>query len=209
MFKHQLEWFKRQLFGHKSERRLIESDGAQLNLGELIDQGQGQAPQQQHVVAAHTRSVATNKPEAGDESVPFFDETRVPVETIELPAPQAAGLAPDEFEVISYKDSYRLAQRPGSYVVLKYRRPVIKLRASQAIVCAPAPVSVIEGSRAEVSFVAGVLIDKFAYHLPVVPAAPAPGRLRHHGEPAVADPDRASGGKPARADLRGAVRLDP
>jgi transposase len=166
-FKHQLEWFKRQLFGQKSERRLIESDSTQFNLGEVINQGQGEAPQKQRVVAAHTRSVAKNKPEAGDESVPFFDETRVPVETIELPTPEAAGLAPEEFEVVSYKDSYRLAQRPGSYVVLKYRRPVIKLRASQALVCAAAPVSVIEGSRAEVSFVAGVLIDKFAYHLPL------------------------------------------
>jgi transposase len=167
VFKHQLDWFKRQLFGHKSERRIIEIPGAQLNLGELIDQGQGAAPQKQRVIAAHTRSVATSKPEAGDESLPFFDETRVPVETIELAAPQAAGLAPDEFEVISYKDSYRLAQRPGSYVVLKYRRPVIKLRTSRALVCAPAPLSVIEGSRAEVSFVAGALIDKFAYHLPL------------------------------------------
>jgi transposase len=165
--KQQLEWFKRQLFGHKSERRLVESNLAQLNLGEAIDQGHGQAPQQQRVVAAHTRSVATTKPQVGDEGVPFFDETRVPVETIELAAAEAAGLAPEQFEVISYKDSYRLAQRPGSYVVLKYRRPVIKLRASQAIVCAPAPVSVIEGSRAEVSFVAGALIDKFAYHIPL------------------------------------------
>ena len=166
-FKHQLEWFKRQLFGQKSEQRLIESHSAQLNLGEAIDQAQGEAPQKQRVVAAHTRSVPRNKPEAGDECVPFFDETRVPVETIELAAPQAAGLAADEFEVISYKDTYRLAQRPGSYVVLKYRRPVIKLRASQALVCAAAPVSVIEGSRAEVSFVAGALIDKFAYHIPL------------------------------------------
>ncbi len=166
-FKHQLEWYKRQLFGHKSERRVIESDAAQLNLGEAIDQGQGQAAHKQQVIGAHTRSVARAKPEAGDESLPFFDETRVPVETIELPTPEAAGLAPEDFEVISYKDSYRLAQRPGSYVVLKYRRPVIKLRASQAIVCAPAPVGVIEASRAEVSFVAAALIDKFAYHIPL------------------------------------------
>jgi len=167
VFKHQLEWYKRQLFGHKSERRIIECAGAQLNLAELIDPGQGEAPQQKRVVSAHTRSVATKTPEAGDECVPFFDETRVPVELIELPATQAVGLAPEEFEVISYKDSYRLAQRPGSYVVLKYRRPVIKLRETRSIVCASAPTSVIEGSRAEVSFVAGVLIDKFAYHIPL------------------------------------------
>jgi transposase len=165
--KQQLEWFKRQLFGHKSERRILENASAQLNLAELADPGQAQAPQKQRLIAAHTRSAATNKPESAEESLPFFDATRVPVELIELPAPQAQGLAPEDYEIISHKDSYRLAQRPGSYVVLHYRRPVIKLRASAAIACAPAPAHVLEGSRAEVSFVAGVLIDKFAYHLPL------------------------------------------
>lgn len=52
------------------------------------------------------------------------------------------------------------------YVVLHYRRPVIKLKATQAIVCPRAPAGVIDGSRADVSFIAGLLIDKFAYHLP-------------------------------------------
>ncbi len=112
--------------------------------------------------------MATKKPGAdgGEESLPFFDAERVPVELIEVPAPEAQGLDPDDYQIISYKDSYRLAQRPGSYVVLQYRRPVIKLREG-TIACAPAPANVIEGSRAEVSFVAGVLIDKFAYHLPL------------------------------------------
>jgi hypothetical protein len=60
-----------------------------------------------------------------------------------------------------------LAQRPGSYVVLKYVRPVIKRRDSQTLSCPPAPVGVIDGSRADVSFIAGMLIDKFAYHQPL------------------------------------------
>ncbi len=38
---------------------------------------------------------------------------------------------------------------------------------TQTISCAPAPAGVIDGSRAEVSFVAGLLVDKFAYHLPL------------------------------------------
>ena len=91
----------------------------------------------------------------------------MPIELIELSAPEAQGLAPEDYEVIDYKISYRLAQRPGSSVVLKYRRPVIKLKATQLIVCPSAPVGVIEGSRADVSFIAGLLIDKFAYHLPL------------------------------------------
>jgi transposase len=139
-----------------------------MNLGELINLEQPATDRSAvgRPVAAHTRRPATKKPDTGDDSVPFFDETRVPIEVIELSAPEAEGLAPDAFEVIGHKDSYRLAQRPGSTVVLKYRRPVIKLKATQVIVCPSAPVGVIEGSRADVSFIAGLLIDKFAYHLP-------------------------------------------
>jgi hypothetical protein len=51
--------------------------------------------------------------------------------------------------------------------VLKYVRPLVKLRETQTLHCAPAPVGVIEGSRADVSFIAGLLVDKFAWHLPL------------------------------------------
>jgi transposase len=166
--KHQIDWFKRQIFGQKSERRIIDSASGQMSLGEAITQDQEVPPPAsgERQVAAHTRRPTTRKPDSGDDSLPFFDESRVPVEVIALTAPEAEGLAPEDFEVIGYKDSYRLAQRPGSTVVLKYRRPVIKLKATQAIVCPAAPTGVIEGSRADVSFIAGMLIDKFAYHLP-------------------------------------------
>jgi len=167
--KQQLDWFKRQLFGQKSERRIVDDSSAQMNLGEALDVAQSTpalAPGERRV-AAHTRRARTKQADTGDDSVPFFDETRVPIEVIELTAPEAEGLAPEEYEVIGHKDSFRLAQRPGATVVLKYRRPVIKLKADERIVCPSAPVGVIEGSRVDVSFVAGLLIDKFAYHLPL------------------------------------------
>jgi transposase len=69
--------------------------------------------------------------------------------------------------VIGEKVSYRLAQRPGSYVVLKYVRRVIKRRDTQVIHAPAAPAGILEGSRADVSFVAGLLVEKFAYHLPL------------------------------------------
>lgn len=167
--RHQLDWFKRQLFGQKSERRIVDDSSAQMNLGEALNVAQSAlAPDPaERRVAAHTRRLPTKQPDTGEESVPFFDETRVPIEVIELPAPETAGLAPEDYEIIGHKESYRLAQRPGATVVLKYRRPVIKLKADERIVCAAAPAGVIEGSRAEVSFIAGLLIDKFAYHLPL------------------------------------------
>jgi transposase len=52
-------------------------------------------------------------------------------------------------------------------VVLKYVRQVIKRKDTQKLHCPPAPAGVIEGSRADVSFAAGLLVDKFAWHLPL------------------------------------------
>jgi hypothetical protein len=121
------------------------------------------------------------------DSVPFFDEARVPVETIELPDPQIEGLSADQYEVISQKVSYRLAQRPGSYVILKYLRSVIKRVDTQAISCAPAPVGVIDGSRADVSFVVWPVGGQVRLPLAFVSPTPTPAGQRHRCQPTLAD----------------------
>lgn len=165
LIKQQLEWFRRQLFGTKSEKRHPEPDPKQLCLGELpVPETTPEAPGKG--VAAHTRR-ARHSDCAADESELFFDQTKVPVETIELTPPETEGLTPDQYEVISHKVSFRLAQRPGSYVVLKYVRPVIKRLDTQTLITTPAPAGVLEGSRADVSFIAGLLTDKFCYHQPL------------------------------------------
>lgn len=43
----------------------------------------------------------------------------------------------------------------------------INRRATQALSCPPALVGVMDGCRADVSFVAGMIIDKFAYRQPL------------------------------------------
>lgn len=160
----QLEWFRRQVFGLKSERLALLSDSKQLSLAEAV-LPEAPAPAKTRTVAAHTRRVKQSDAVGEAESVPFFDEARVPIETIVLDESQ--GLAPTEFELIGEKVSYRLAQRPGAYVVLKYVRRVIKRCDTEQIHCPPAPQGVIEGSRADVSFIAGLIVDKMAYHLPL------------------------------------------
>ena len=163
----QLDWFRRQIFGQKSEKRLIEANPHQMHLGELpIPTSAPEVPGKE--VAGHTRRpCSTDYTESEEASALFFDETRLPVETIAVANPETEGLAADQFEVIGEKVTHRLAQRPGSYVILKYVRPVIKRRDSATIHCPSAPAGVIEGSRADVSFLAGLLIDKFAWHLPL------------------------------------------
>ena len=164
---HQLEWFRRQLFGQKSEKRPLAPHPAQMHLGEFpLPHAQPEASGKP--VAGHTRRTprtdfAHDKNDAGL----FFDEARVPVETITVANPDIEGLTPDQYEVIGEKVSHRLAQRPGSYVILKYVRPLIKRRDTQTLHCPAAPSGVIDGSRADVSFLVGLLLDKFAWHLPL------------------------------------------
>jgi transposase len=163
---HQLDWFRRQLFGQKSERFAPEPDPAQLHLGEVLPIP-AQPLEKMKTIPAHTRRVAQKDGADSGDELPFFDESKVPVESIVLVHEEAMELKSGEFELIGEKISYRLAQRPGSYVILKYHRPVMKRRDDDLILTAPAPEGFLEGSRADVSFAAGLLMDKFAWHLPL------------------------------------------
>ena len=79
---HQLEWFRRQLFGQKSEKRPLAPHPAQLHLGELpIPDAPPEPPGKP--VAGHTRRTPrTDFAQDKNDAALFFDEARVPVETI-------------------------------------------------------------------------------------------------------------------------------
>lgn len=163
---HQLDWFRRQLFGQKSERFAKEPDPSQLHLGEVLPIP-ADSLEKAKLIAAHTRRAAQKDGAQSAEELPFFDESKIPVESIVLVHEEAKELQSEQFELIGEKISYRLAQRPGSYVILKYHRPVRKRKDTEEILTAPAPTGFLEGSRADVSFAAGLLMDKFAWHLPL------------------------------------------
>lgn len=157
----QLEWFKRQLFGSKSERRLLDPDGRQFALGEWREAAASAGTE--ITVAEHRRRSRVVRSDETTEEEPLrFDES-VPVEEIRLPHPPIDA----EHEVISEKTTFRLAQRPASYVLLKYIRPVVKRKADGTLSCPPAPTSVLGKSLADVSLLACMAIDKFTYHLPL------------------------------------------
>ncbi len=168
--KHQLDWFKRQIFGAKSERFAPTPDPMQLYLGEVVGTTPQPvtAPEKLKSVAGHTRRVPTKDAADTGEEVPFFDESLCPVQTIVLAPGEIEGLSADDYEIIGEKLTYRIAQRPGTYQIIRYRRLVVKLKdGSQKILCLPAPQGVLEGSRADVSLQAGILVDKFAWHIPL------------------------------------------
>jgi transposase len=165
----QVAWFQRQLFGRKSEKRLREPHPDQLTLTGLFTvpvSPADQPPPPSETVKAYQRRLRLTGAALADESDLRFNDS-VPVQEILLTNPEVADLPPDAYEVISEKVTYRLAQRPGAYVILKYRRPVIKRKDTAVVSCPPAPPAVFEKSFADVSVLAGLLIDKFTYHLPL------------------------------------------
>jgi len=161
----QLDWFKRQLFGSKSEKRLVMDAAIQADLLATLGEDRPAPPPSKTEKITYERRKSRNNNTVTDQGLRFDDS--VPVETIALSSPELDDIPAHERVVISEKVSYRLAQRPGSYVVLKYVRPVVKHKATGALVTPPAPVNVLDKSVADVSFLAGMLVDKFVYHLPL------------------------------------------
>ena len=160
----QLEWFQRQVFGSKSERRILSPDGRQLGLGEQLDATTKAAAVTDETVRSYVRRRRKDPLEgASDDSGLRFDAS-VPVREIQIPNPEIADLPPDSYTVIGKKETCRLAQEPGAYVVLRYVREVVKLKKEGTFSCPPAPPSVLEKSFADVSLLAGILIDKFLFH---------------------------------------------
>lgn len=164
--KHQLDWFKKQLFGNKSEKRVIENPD-QCHL--LMDPGTT-APEPLPTTLPPAQARGTAKKHRPKECVTDsglrFTEN-VPVTVISVVPPELSGPNADQYEVISIDVTHKLAQQPAGYVVLRYETTVIKHKQQAHIIRAPLPEQVLEGSIAEVSLLAGLLVDKFLYHLPL------------------------------------------
>jgi transposase len=161
----QLDWFKRQLFGRKSEKRLDVDPAVQGNL--LSALGVVVPPQQEAPTETVTykRRKKSRDAAVNDTGLRFSED--VPREIIRVTDPDIEAIPEAQRVQIGEKVTYRLAQRPGSYVILQYTRPVYKRLDDLAILTTPAPANVLEKSAVDVSFLAGMLIDKFCYHLPL------------------------------------------
>jgi len=163
--KQQLNWFKRQLFGEKSEKRLTIDNPDQIDLGEIFKAPSDLPPPETEKITYERRKKRRPEDCATDEGLRF--DGRVPVEVIEQSAPELQRDDADQYEVIDYKVTHKLAQRPGSYVILEHRRPVVRHKPTQSLSTVAAPTGIFDRSIADVSLLAGMLIDKFVFHLPL------------------------------------------
>lgn len=164
----QLTWLKRQVFGNKSEKLcyLVNPDQVELDMNADVSQVDEPAAEVEQIKPYQRRK---KKPKAGTpaDSGIRFDEKDVEVKVIEVPCPELEGPSADEYEVIGNQVDYRLAQRQSPYVMLKYIRKVVKHRQTQQVSTAPAAAGVFTRNQFDVSYIVGLLIDKFLYHQPL------------------------------------------
>ncbi|GAB3309146.1 IS66 family transposase [Haliea atlantica] len=165
----QLNWFKKQLFGPKSEKQVYDLPGQDS----LFQRGEAPPPDtpaehEQRPVRAYQRGTGKKQRDddcLNDTGLRFTAE--VPVEVIQQLPPELTGPDADQYAVIGTKTTYRLAQR-SSYVVLQHERPVFRRKgADNKPITTPAPFNVLDNSLADVSLLAGLLVDKFQFHLPL------------------------------------------
>jgi transposase len=161
-------WLRSQVWGAKAESRALMplNLGDQLWLGQELLDPPPEPPPSKKSVKAYEREHRKHpvKPEPTDSQLKFGDD--VPVKVIEVDDPATAHIPAEQRELVSESVTYRLAQR-SPYLVLKYVTKTWKDKGTGNIVTPPAPASVFPGSSVDVSFLAGLLVDKFVHHLPL------------------------------------------
>lgn len=152
----QIARLQRDLYGSRSERNKAGEDGADGKEGsEAGDKRPGGKPGR-----------SKDRGDSVNGTGLRFNE-KAPVIDIPVTPPEIEGLPEDGYEVISERVHCRVAALDWRHVVIRYRHLKVKIRETGALVGAPARESVFKNSCADVSFIAGMLIDKFQWHQPL------------------------------------------
>ena len=149
----QIARLERTLYGSRSERRTDSTEAA--GAGDGTGKRRGGKPGRKK-----DRGDALT-----DSGLRYND--KAPVVDITIMPPQAEGLSKDDYDIVSERVHSRIATVDYRYVVIRYHYVRLKIRETGALVGAPARESVFKNSCADVSFIAGMLVDKFLWHLPI------------------------------------------
>lgn len=163
--KQQLEWFKRQIFGRKSEKQMIDQpEQGHLFQRQAVD-ASAQTPST--TVKSHQRRSKQRADDAVQDTGLRFDGS-VPVETIEILPKELLGKEADQFEIVGFDETHKLAMRPGSYVILRQRVAKVRKKVDQSFLPTPdVPGRVLERCVIDVSTLAGLMVEKACYHMPL------------------------------------------
>ncbi len=151
----QVARLERDLYGPRSERHGKGSDAPSGQDGQDSDGSRGGGKPGRRKERGDS---------VGDAGLRFSG--KAPVLDITVTPPEVDGLPEDGYEVVGDRVHCRLAAVEFRHVVIRYRYLTVKVRGTDRPVSAPAREGVFKSSCADVSFVAGMLIDKFMWHLP-------------------------------------------
>lgn len=162
--KEQIEWLRRQFFGQRSEKFIADLSSSQL-LFEGFDSNK--VPQKKQPVVGHERTKSDNK---GSSSASLPDN--LPVERILLDLPEEEKICQETGEAlvkIGEEISRKLASKPGSYYIKEIIRPKYAnpKKSEEGIKIADLPCLILSRCQADNSFLADVLVKKYADHLPI------------------------------------------
>jgi transposase len=154
-----LEWFKRQMFGVKSER-FVSDDETQtmLDLG-VIEKNDIPETTQKITYDRRTSAPKASQGGHGRSAMP----THLPfVDTIIEPEEDITGL-----ERIGEEMSWRYDMKPGSLFIHRIIRPKYARPDGDGIIIGELPALPIDKGNAGAGLMTQVVIDKYVYHLPL------------------------------------------
>ena len=164
--KEQLAWFKRQIFGRKSERTVSDLNQQQLELTGL-ETAHTAEEEKTETVPAHQR----RKPNRSGQDAIKLDPD-IPVRTTVLDIPEEEKICKETglpLVKIGEEVSHKLAHEPGSYYVKEIIRPKYASpgRPEAGIITALLPDSIVSKCQADDSLLAEIVTQKFANHMPL------------------------------------------
>ena len=123
--------------------------------------------------------------------------------------PRAAAIPESERELVGEKVVHKLAQITCDYRILRYVARSWKRRDTGEFIAAAPPPAVLDRTCADVSFLAGMMVDKFCWHLPLHRQHQRLEAAGNPGEPLEPDELDAEVRVAAGAGLRRPVQVDP
>ncbi len=166
-YKEQLDWFKRQVFGKKSERVTdIPCNTPELPGLDLKNVEKEILPKTH--INSHERKKSPSR--KGEFKLELGENIPVKKNLIDIPETDKIDPATGKKLVcIGYDISDKLATEPEQHYILRTMRPKYTLKDNSlyGIVQAKAEDCIIEGSKFDASFMAYLVTEKFCHHMPL------------------------------------------
>lgn len=165
--KEQIEWFKRQIFGQKTEKFVEPRQNAHQLVFEGFDKVVPVEDEKKQTVATHER--AKRKPN-GKDAITFPAD--LPVERQVIDISEESKVCPEtgkQLVKIGEEITSKLAHKPGSYFIKQIVRPKYALpqESGEGILTADLPEALLNRCQADESLLADILVKKFGDHLPL------------------------------------------